>query len=175
MDKLAPIERTGTEVRGVRYDVARRTGQLHMPAGCRCDMQACIDLFEGIDSHVEIIFTYAGARADAIYVRDSGTWSAIPVEDKQPIDGITPCVSEVKDVMAKAALPLSVDPDILTYAALEIAIEGIVDQVDNMYLDVNANDLVANEMFANVLAFLDADDRKREQILITLGEAQGTA
>ena len=50
-----------------------------------------------------------------------------------------------------------------------------VDQVDNMYLDVNANDLVANEMFANVFAFLDADDRKREQILITLGEAQGTA
>jgi hypothetical protein len=77
--------------------------------------------------------------------------------------------------MAKAALPLFVDPDILTYAALEIAIEGIVDQVDNMYLDVNANDLVANEMFANVFAFLDADDRKREQILITLGKAQGTA
>jgi len=175
MDKLAPIERTGTEVRGVRYDVARRTGQLHMPAGCRCDMQACIDLFEGIDSHVEIIFTYAGARADTIYSRDNGKWSAIPVEDKQPIDGITPGVSEVKDVMAKAALPLFVDPDILTYAALEIAIEGILDQVDNMYLDVDANDLVVSEMFANVFAFLDADDRKREQILITLGEAQGTA
>ena len=138
-------------------------------------MQACIDLFEGIDSHVEIIFTYAGARADTIYSRDSGKWSAIPVEGKQPIDGITPGVSEVKDVMAKAALPLFVDPDILTYAALEIAIEGIVDQVDNMYLDVDANDLVVSEMFANVFAFLDADDRKREQILITLGEAQGTA
>jgi len=175
MDKLSPIERMGTEVRNLRYDVARRTGQLHMPDGCRCDMQACIDLFEGIDSHVEIIFTYAGARADTIYSRDSGKWSAIPVEDKQPIDGITPGVSEVKDVMAKAALPLFVDPDILTYAALEIAIEGIVDQVDNMYLDVDANDLVVSEMFANVFAFLDADDRKREQILITLGEAQGTA
>jgi hypothetical protein len=175
MDKLAPIERTGTEVRGVRYDVARRTGQLHMPAGCRCDMQACIDLFEGIDSHVEIIFTYAGAKADTIYTRDDGKWSALSVEDKRPIDGITSGVSEVKDVMAKAALPLFADPDILTYAALEIAIEGIVDQVDNMYLDVDANDLVANEMFANVFAFLDADDRKREQILITLGEAQGAA
>ena len=70
MDKLSPIERIGTEVRGVRYDVARRTGQLHMPDGCRCDMQACIDLFEGIDSHVEVIFTYAGARADTIYSRD---------------------------------------------------------------------------------------------------------
>ena len=49
MDKLSPIERMGTEVRGVRYDVARRTGQLHMPDGCCCDMQACIDLFEGIE------------------------------------------------------------------------------------------------------------------------------
>jgi hypothetical protein len=97
------------------------------------------------------------------------------VEDKRPIDGITPGVSDVIDVMAKAALPLFVDPDVLTYAALEIAIKGIVDQVDHMYLDVDADDLVANEMFANVFAFLDADDRKREQILITLGEAQGTA
>jgi hypothetical protein len=42
-----------TEVRGVRYDVARRTGQLHMPDGCCCDMQACIDFFESIDSHVD--------------------------------------------------------------------------------------------------------------------------
>jgi hypothetical protein len=42
--------------------------------------------------------------------------------------------------MAKAALPLFVDPDILTYAALEIAIEGIVDQVDNMNLDVDADE-----------------------------------
>ena len=175
MDRLSPIERMGRKVRGVRYDVTRRTGQLHMPDGCYCDMQACIDLFEGIDSHVEIVFTYAGARADAIYSRTSGKWSAIPVEDKRPIDGITPGVSEVKDVMAKAALPLFVDPDILTYAALEIAIEGIVDRVDNMYLEVDADDLVVNEMFANVFAFLDADDRKREQILITLGEAQGTA
>jgi hypothetical protein len=175
MDKLTPIERMGTEVRNLHYDVARRTGQLHMPDGCRCDMQACIDLFEGIDPHVEIVFTYVGARADATYSRDNGKWSAIPVEDKQPIDGITRGVSEVKDVMARAALPLFVDPDILTYAALEIAIEGIVDQVDNMYLGVDADDLVVNEMFANVFAFLDADDRKREQILITLGEAQGTA
>jgi len=175
MVKLSPIERIGTEVRGVRYDVARRTGQLHMPDGHRCDMQACIDLFEGIDSHVEIIFTYAGASADTIYSRANGRWSAIPTEGKRPIDGITPGVSEVKDVMVKAALPLFVDPDILTYAALEIAIEGIVDQVDNMYLDVDANDLVVSEMFANVFAYLDADDRKREQILITLGEAQGTA
>jgi hypothetical protein len=175
MDKLSPIERTGTEVLGVRYDVARRTGQLHMPDGYRCDMQACIDLFEGIDSRVEIIFTYAGARADTIYSRDNGRWSAIPTERKWPIDSITPGVSEVKDAMAKAALPLFVDPDILTYAALEIAIEGIVDQVDNMYLDVDADDVVANEMFANVFAFLDADDRKREQILTTLGVAQGTA
>jgi hypothetical protein len=77
--------------------------------------------------------------------------------------------------MAKAALPLFVEPDILTYAALEIAIEGIVDQVDNMYLDLDADDLVTNEMFASVFAFLDADVRKREQILTTLGEAQGTA
>jgi hypothetical protein len=61
-----------------------------MPAGCCCDMQACIDLFEGIDSHVEIIFTYAGARADTIYCRANGRWSAIAVEDKRPIDGITP-------------------------------------------------------------------------------------
>lgn len=175
MDKLSPIERMGTEVRGVRYDVARRTGQLHISVGCRCDMQACTDLFEGIDSHVEIIFTYAGAMVDTIYSRANGKWSAIPVEEKRPIDAITPGVSEVKDAMAKAALPLFVDPDILTYAALEIAIEGIVDQVDNMYLDVDANDLVVSEMFANVFAFLDADDRKREQILITLGEAQGTA
>ena len=175
MDKLSPIERMGTEVRNLRYDVARRAGQLHMPDGCRCDMQACIDLFEGIDSHVEIVFTYAGGKADTIYSRDNGKWSAIPVENKRPIDGITRSVSEVKDVMARAALPLFADPDILTYAALEIAIEGIVDQVDNMYLGVDANDLVVNEMFANVFAFLDADDRKREQILITLGEAQGTA
>ena len=175
MGKLSPIERMGTEVRGVHYDVARRTGQLHMPDGCSCDMQACIDLFEGIDAHVEVIFTYAGARAHTIYSRTNGEWSAIPVEDKRPIDGITPGVSEVKDAMAKAALPLSIGPDILTYAALEIAIEGIVDRVDNMYLDVDANDLVANEMFANVFAFLDADDRKREQILITLGVAQGAA
>jgi hypothetical protein len=175
MDKLSPIERMGTEVRSVRYDVARRSGQLHMPGGCRCDMQACIDLFEGIDSHVEIIFTYAGAKADTIYSRDNGKWSAVPVKEERPIDGIAPRVSEVKDVMAKAALPLVVDADILTYAALEIAIEGIVDQVDNMHLDLDADDLVANEMFANVFAFLDADDRKREQILTTLGEAQGTA
>ncbi len=77
--------------------------------------------------------------------------------------------------MAKAALPPVVDPEILTYAALEIAIEGIVNQIDNMYLDLDADDLVANEIFANVFAFLDADDRKREQILITLGEAKGTA
>ena len=77
--------------------------------------------------------------------------------------------------MAKAALPLVMDPDILTYAALEIAIEGIVEQVDNMDMEVDADDLVVNEMFANVFAFLDADDRKREQLLITLGEAQGTA
>jgi hypothetical protein len=164
----------GTEVRGVRYDVARRTGQLRMPDGCSCDMQACIDLFEGIDAHVEVIFTYAGARAHTIYSRTNGKWSATPVEDKRPIDGITPGVSEVKDAMAKAAPPLFVGPDILTYAALELAIEGIVDQVDNMYLDLDADDLVTNEMFANVFAFLDAD-RKREQILITLGEAQGTA
>jgi hypothetical protein len=37
MDKLSPIERMGTEVLGVRYDVARRTGQLHMPNGYRRD------------------------------------------------------------------------------------------------------------------------------------------
>jgi hypothetical protein len=175
MDKVTPIERMGTEVRGVRYDVARRAGQLHISEGCRCDMQACIDLFEGIDPLVEVISTYAGASADSIYSRTNGTWSAVPVKDKQPIDGITPGVSEVKDVLAKAALPLFVDPDVLTYAALEIAIEGIVEQVDNMYLEVDANNLVVNEMFANVFAFLDADDRKREQILVTLGEAQGAA
>jgi hypothetical protein len=35
--------------------------------------------------------------------------------------------------------------------------------------------VVANEMFANVFAFLDAGDRKREQIVTTLGVAQGTA
>ena len=108
MDKLSPIERMGTQVQGVRYDVARRTGQLHMPDGCCSDMQACIDLFEGIDLHVEIVFTYAGARADTIYTRDNGKWSAIPVEDKPPTDLITPGVSEVKGVMAKAALPLFV-------------------------------------------------------------------
>jgi hypothetical protein len=96
----------GTEVRGVRYDVARRTGQLRMPDGCSCDMQACIDLFEAIDAYVEVIFTYAGARAHTIYSRTNGKWSATPVEDKRPIDGITPGVSEVKDAMAKAALPL---------------------------------------------------------------------
>ena len=151
------------------------------PGNCTCRMAAaatCKPASTSLrvsTSHVEIIFTYAGAKADTIYSRTSGRWSAIPMEDKRPIDGITPGVSEVKDVMAKAALPLFVDPDILTYAALEIAIEGIVDQVDNMYLDVEADDLVANEMFANVFAFLDAEDRKREQILITLGEAQGTA
>ncbi len=78
MDKLSPIQRIGTEVRGVRYDVARRAAQLHMPDGCHCDMQACIDLFEGIDSHVEVIFTYVGARADTIYSRSNGRWSAIP-------------------------------------------------------------------------------------------------
>jgi hypothetical protein len=174
MDKLSPIQRIGT-VQGVRYDVARRTAQLHMPDGCRCDVQACIDLFEGIDSHVEVIFTYVGGKVDNIYSRTNGRWFAIPAEDKRPMDNLTPAISEVKDVMAKAALPLVVNPDILTYAALEIAIEGIVDQVDNMHLDLDADDLVANEMFANVFAFLDADDRKREQILITLGEAKGTA
>jgi hypothetical protein len=174
MDKLSPIQRIGT-VRGVRYDVARRTAQLHMLDGCRCDMQACIDLFEGIDSHVEVIFTYVGGNADNIYSRTNGRWFAIPAGAKRPIDSLTPAISEVKDVMAKAALPLVVNPDILTYAALEIAIEGIVDQVDNMYLGLDADDLVANEMFANVFAFLDADDRKREQILIILGEAKGTA
>ena len=175
MDRLSPIERMGTEVRGMCYDVARRTGQLRMPNGCSCDMQVCIDLFEGIDAHVEVIFTYAGARAHTIYSRTNGKWSATPVEDKRPIDGVTPGVSEVKDAMAKAALPLFVGPDIVTYAALELAIERIVDQVDNMYLDLDADDLVTNEMFANVFAFLDADDREREQILITLGEAQGRA
>src|SRR5262245_1346871 len=175
MDNLSPIERMGTAIRGVRYDVGRRTGQLHVTHGCCCDMQACIDLFEGIDSHVEIVITYVGARADTIYSRTNGRWSAISVGDKRPIDGITAGVSEVKDVMAKAALPLFADPDTMTYAALEIAIEGIVDQVDNMYLDVDAGDLVVNEMFANVFAFLDADDHKREQILTTLGEARGTA
>ena len=40
---------------------------------------------------------------------------------------------------------------------------------------MDPNDLVVSEMFANVFAYLDADDRKREQILLTLGEAQGTA
>lgn len=175
MDKPSSIQRIGTEVRGVRYDVARRTAQLHMPDGCRCAMQACIDLFEGIDSHVEVIFTYVGGKADNIYSRTNGRWSAIPAGDKRPIDSLTTAIGEVKNVMAKAALPLVEDPDILTYAALEIAIEGIVDQVDKMYLDLDADDLVANEMFAIVFAFLDADDRKREQILITLGEVRGTA
>jgi hypothetical protein len=51
MDKLSPIERMGTEVLGVRYDVARPTGQLHMLDGYRCDMQVCIDLFE-VSIHV---------------------------------------------------------------------------------------------------------------------------
>jgi hypothetical protein len=40
----------------------------------------------------------------------------------------------------------------VTHAALELAIEGIVDQVDNMYLDLDADDLVTNEMFATVFA-----------------------
>src|SRR5262245_41559806 len=142
MDKRSPIQRIGTEVRSVRYDVVRRTAQLHTPVGCRCDMQACIDLFEGIDSHVEVIFTYVGAKPDTSYSRTNGRWSAISAGDKRPIDRITPGISEVKNVMAKAALPLVVDSDILTYAALEIAIEGIVDQVDNMYLDLDADDLV---------------------------------
>jgi hypothetical protein len=71
--------------------------------------------------------------------------------------------------MAKAALPLVVNPDILTYAALEIAIEGIVDQVDNMYLDLDADDLVANEMFANVFAFLDSIVGRRDVIRALTG------
>jgi hypothetical protein len=159
----------GTEVRGVRYDVARRTGQLHIPDGCCCDMQACIDLLEGIDAHVEVIFTYVGGKVDNIYSRTNGRWFAIPAEDKRPMDNLTPAISEVKDVMAKAALPLVVNPDILTYAALEIAIEGIVDQVDNMHLDLDADDLVANEMFANVFAFLDSIVGRRDVIRALTG------
>src|SRR5262245_36624526 len=125
MDKLSPIERMGTEVRGVRHDVARRTGQLHISVGCRCDMPACIDLFEGIDSHVESVFTYAGGKADTIHSRETASGLPSRWKTKRPIDGITPGVSEVKNVMAKATLPLFVDPYILIYAALEIAIEGI--------------------------------------------------
>jgi hypothetical protein len=75
----------GTEVRGVRYDVARRTGQLHIPDGCCCDMQACIDLLEGIDAHVEVIFTYVGGKVDNIYSRTNGRWFAIPAEDMRPM------------------------------------------------------------------------------------------
>ena len=94
MQTLTPIERMGTDVRSVRYDVAHRTGQLFMPGGCRCDMQACIDLFEAIDSRVEVILTYAGVRADMIYSRAHSKWSAIPVEDERAIDGTTPTKSK---------------------------------------------------------------------------------
>jgi hypothetical protein len=84
------------------------------------------------------------------------------VKDKRPIDGITPGVAEVKDAMAKAALPLFVDPDILTYAALEIAIEGLVDQVENMHLDLDADDLVANDTSArNDRLLLHESDSRR--------------
>jgi hypothetical protein len=34
---------------------------------------------------------------------------------------------------------------------------------------------VANQMFASVFAFLDADHGKQEQVLTMLGDAHGTA
>ena len=71
------------------------------PGNCTCRTAAAATckpastLFECIDLHVEIVFTYAGARTDTIYSRDSGKWSAIPVEDR-PIDGITPVSAKSK-------------------------------------------------------------------------------
>ena len=58
------------------YDFVRRVGALNMLRNDRCDMAACIALFERIDPNVERITTISGAdRAD--YVRGSGgEWHA---------------------------------------------------------------------------------------------------
>jgi hypothetical protein len=75
-------ERFQCDVRAIEYDFARREGAARFPAGCCCDMEGCIQVFEAIDPRVDCIFTYEGGQGDTWYQKIDGKWEAFSPEGK---------------------------------------------------------------------------------------------
>lgn len=63
-------------VQRLEYDFASRTGHLYMPPGNCPDMSACIDIFEGIDVGVRVLYTVVGDDLDVAYLRQRNGWVA---------------------------------------------------------------------------------------------------
>jgi hypothetical protein len=61
---------------GLEYDFKERVGTLLAAPYQRCDMGACIALFEKIDPKVKTIFTVAGETPDVVYTRNVKSWNA---------------------------------------------------------------------------------------------------
>lgn len=71
------LEPLVTTVNGLNYDFVTRIGRLDMPAGCCCDMNGCVALFQRIDPAVRRISTFTAGRRDTVYPRgDDGKWQA---------------------------------------------------------------------------------------------------
>lgn len=69
-----------TTVRRVAYDFATHTGELHMPAGCCCDMTGCVRYFGRIGRGVKLIRCFAGDVHRYNYERTGKQWRYVPVE-----------------------------------------------------------------------------------------------
>jgi hypothetical protein len=67
-------------VLGISYDFALRTGDIHFPGGCCCDMQGCVAFFLSIDPEVRLIRTWSGDRRDTAYssgLSGRRSWTAL--------------------------------------------------------------------------------------------------
>jgi hypothetical protein len=67
-------ERLMTHVEGVAYDFRTREGRLYLPELCCCDRGGALALFTAIDSKVEVVRTFAGDKADMVFLKKAGEW-----------------------------------------------------------------------------------------------------
>jgi hypothetical protein len=68
-------KRLACSINRLQYDFAKHKGELFMMPGNCCDGQACIKLFEAIDSEVKEIQTFEGANVDTLYWRRGEEWN----------------------------------------------------------------------------------------------------
>jgi hypothetical protein len=76
LTKAAWDDRLQCRLISLTYDFRTRTGQVYLFEGDCCDMTGCVTLFEGIDSEVTAVDTFAGDKADAVYRKQGRKWSA---------------------------------------------------------------------------------------------------
>jgi hypothetical protein len=67
-------ERLKCHVVSLDYDFRIHAGELFLTDGGCCDRTGCLKLFEAIDPDVQLIDTYSGAKADAVFRKEGSMW-----------------------------------------------------------------------------------------------------